>query len=97
MRQSAAVVDLSARRGWTKGEAMTTVLDKSGVMIGIGTVACFLGVSEKQIYNFLKLGMPGSKLGGVWYFHKNNVETWWVGMTGKPTRLDPDEAREAME
>lgn len=96
MQQTAAVVDLSARRGWT-GDAMTTVPDKSGVMVGIGTVAKFLSVSEKQVYSFLKWGMPGSKISGVWYFHKNNVETWWVGMTGKPTRLDPEEAREAME
>jgi hypothetical protein len=71
--------------------------DKSGVMIGIGSVALFLGVSEKQIYNFLKWGMPGSKINGIWYFHKLNVEKWWLGATAKATRLDPDELREAME
>lgn len=71
--------------------------EKSGLLIGIGPVADFLGVSQKQIYNFLKWGMPGSKINGVWYFHKLNVERWWTGATAKATRLDPDELREVME
>lgn len=70
--------------------------DKSGVMIGIGSVAEFLGVSEKQVYRFLSWGMPGSKINGVWYFHKSNVERWWIGATAKQPRLDPDDAKEAI-
>lgn len=63
---------------------MNNPQSKSGLMIGIGSVAEFLGVSEKQIYNFLRWGMPGGRLNGVWYFHKENVETWWRGITAVP-------------
>jgi len=71
--------------------------DKSGVLIGIGSIAAFLGVSEKQIYRFLSWGMPGGKINGVWYFHKSNVERWWIGATAKSVRLDPEELKRAIE
>ena len=75
MRQSAAVVDLNARRGWTTGEAME--IQRTGVIVGIPNLAEYLNVSRQTVYRYLSLGMPGNKIGDTWHFHSENVELWF--------------------
>jgi hypothetical protein len=45
----------------------------SKVIIGIPALAGVLKVSEPTVYQYLKMGMPGIKIGGAWHFHIENI------------------------
>lgn len=64
--------------------------DRSGLLVGITKAAEFLGVSEKAVYRFLTLGMPGRKIQGQWFFHKHNIEAWWQKVTWSAAANDDE-------
>jgi hypothetical protein len=56
---------------------------RSEVIIGIETVAGFLGVSRNTVYGYLRMGMPGVRINGLWHFHAANVDGWFRAVTAK--------------
>jgi phage terminase Nu1 subunit (DNA packaging protein) len=59
----------------------------SKVIIGISELAAILSVSEPTVKQYLKMGMPGVKIGGAWHFHIENINLWFQ----KITAVKPDE------
>lgn len=77
--------------------------EKTGLIIGIGTLADYLNVSRPTIHKYLKNGMPGlyvrSDIGkrGTWHFHAENIETWWKVQTSLQLKSISDEMLEEDE
>ena len=65
--------------------------NKSGVIIGIPALAEFLGVSIPTTYKYLKMGLPGQKIEGIWFFHKDNIEDFWRIITRKKPIISDNE------
>ena len=43
----------------------------------IGEICTFLGVSSDTVYKWIeKQGMPAHRMGRLWKFKKNEVDTW---------------------
>lgn len=54
---------------------------KSRVLIGLASLCAYLGVTKPTIYKYLKLGMPGVRIGGTWHFHADHVEEFFRRQT----------------
>lgn len=64
-------------------------------MIGAKPVCDAFGISEKQFYMFLAMGMPMRKINGRWYGHRQNISDFFKLVTqGKPITLDDEKAKE---
>lgn len=55
----------------------------SKVIIGLGPMASVLRVSVPQVYNYMREGMPGDKIGGQWHFHSVAVDDWFYERCSK--------------
>ena len=63
--------------------------DTANIIIGLKTLAIVLKVGKGTIYEYMKLGMPGSLIAGKWHFHLKNIERWFEEITNE--RIDYDD------
>jgi predicted transcriptional regulator len=60
---------------------------KTGLIIGVGTLADYLNVSRPTVYRYLRAGLPGyyvqadAAKRGTWHFHIENVEAFFKKLT----------------
>ena len=73
---------------------MTNNGNRSGLIVGVRAVAEFLNVSHPTIYRYLKMGMPGTRIDGIWFFHKANIEKFWSSITCRKPILTEDDEKE---
>ena len=67
---------------------------KSRVLIGLASVCDFLGVTRPTIYQYLRLGMPGARIAGVWHFHSDHIEEFFRRKTMRIDVVNPDDLKE---
>lgn len=54
---------------------------RSRVLIGLASLCSYLGVTRPTIYKYLRMGMPGIRVAGVWHFHADHVEEFFRRLT----------------
>lgn len=55
-------------------------------------IAKYLGVSRNKFYTLVQMGLPAVVIDGKWCAHTDNLEAFFRGGTGKPSRKIPEEA-----
>lgn len=51
--------------------------------LSVDEIAAHLGVSRDTVYNWIKKGMPATKIGKLWKFKLSEVDAW--AKSGKAT------------
>ena len=64
---------------------------KSRVLIGLASLCSYLGVTRPTIYKYLRMGMPGIRVAGVWHFHADHVEEFFRRLTIQKEQLGSED------
>jgi len=74
------------------GLSVTLKKQRFPLLIGVDQIAERCGLSEKQFYVWLSLGLPARKVNGRWYAHQSNIDDYFRAVLKKGLDIEvPDD------